>query len=45
MELARQLQESVAKLQALRVEVRGAGSWGLWDSGARARRQGPRFVP
>lgn len=28
MELARQLQESVAKLQTLRVEVRGAGFWG-----------------
>lgn len=29
MELARKLQESVAKLQTLRVEVRGAGFWGL----------------
>ena len=28
MELARQLQESVAKLQTLRVEVRGASFWG-----------------
>ena len=43
-ELGRQLQESAAKLQALRVEVRGAGSRGPRGLGLRARLQGPRFV-
>lgn len=43
-ELARHLQESAAKLQVLRVEVRDASSWGLQGLGVRAWLEGPCFV-